>query len=398
MSIFRPVTAPQVIAAGIAVLLPVTIGPTVPTGTGAQAQAIAAYRGTTAAQPAGAGVAALLPVSQGVPAGVSASSQARAPWPYAQVAAALEASSQFGIAVAYVGPQRQVQPLAPAWTYSPAIQPSLFDGVPQAPTSQVLPAKTLVPAAVPWPHAATMLQAPEASQWGIDDADLIFDRLWPLDQRQPAPWPYAAASAYAAEPYGPAVLTQPAVYVPPVRPPGPQRAVPWPHNLAQATPPDTGALPPDLGTQIPPSPVLQWLEQPPYPHVATFLPRPTPLALYLPPTIYTWGPTINPVREPDWPYVATMLPQPTASEFGQVSTLPLGPRVATVGASPWPHASMALQAPSVATLPTPSAFVFASGPAQLAMSWAWPYQLAKALPGVAGALAPSLGTAIPFGS
>jgi hypothetical protein len=276
------------------------------------------------------------------------------PWPY----------------VSTMMPVDTVSPSAPVlYTFSPAINPMRGQE---------------------WPYVGAMLPAPTASQWSIADNDLIFDRLWPLMVEQ-QPWPHAAASF---TPSDVASLLAPVVpfFPTPVRQFAQQ---PWPHWLTQPFPQDTGALPPNLGMQIPPSPVLQWATQTPWPYASTLVPV-AETGQFTVPVLYTFAPAINPVRGPEWPYVATMVPEPTASEFGQAQAVIAPSAVPQFKQQAWAYLLAMQYAGPAATMPAIAPVLAAPLPQQGQSPW-WPHALVavgrvQALP---VPVSPGLGIAAP---
>src|SRR5438105_10285694 len=101
MSIFRPVTAPQAIKAGLALFLTGASGPDVPGNPpqAAQAQALAAYRGPTslAAQPARSSIVATLPAAAVQVAGSAVPVPLPQAWPYAASMPPAPTASQWSI-------------------------------------------------------------------------------------------------------------------------------------------------------------------------------------------------------------------------------------------------------------------------------------------------------------
>lgn len=350
MSIFRPPAAPQVIKHGIAALLPLTIGPTVPQGSTAVAQALAAYRpaaqptqqmrpvftqggaavagpptvGTsgvtqalaayrpaTTVQPAKPGPAVLLPVTIGptIPAGAPATQQV-------QVAAALRTAAM---------PQ-QLQPKS--------MPPAVASGTPSEGP------QFAAPRPIPWPYAQfTIPPTSTASAWGIPDVDLIFDRLYPLMVEQPAPTPIAALDA--AQPFGIAVLLSPAAAsVPPSQVLLPQERD-WPTAATKlpATPQAAllASIAYSIGPQAVPVPGAQ-----PWPYAAMQPARAVPLiaADFVLPSV-----TLMPQVQP-WPYASTLLPAPVSAFFGITAVYGGAVPVLMGRALPFPYAATMLPTPT----------------------------------------------------
>lgn len=251
MALYRPVTAPQVIVAGLALFLTGASGPDVPGNPPAdtQDQAIAAYRPSSylVAQPARPSIVAMLPA--------------------AEVVLAVPA---------------QVQPPQPAWPY--ALQQASAQN-----------------AGALAPNLGTQIPPSPVRQW-------LTQTSWPYTVSTPAEWtPILPPTALVL----PTVVAQ-------------IQQQPWPYSAAVQLPSEVNpALVPSLGVQIAPSPVLQWLVQPPWPYVATLTPKATN---YSPVAVYTWSPAVVPVRQPEWPYAAIRLGSPSASRWAQATAYTRSPQ------------------------------------------------------------------------
>ena len=339
-------------------------------------------------------------------------------WPYASSQLTSTFAAQFGQAAIYLGPLPLAQPSAPVWLYAATlIEASAL--APFVQTSAYLgPQNVAPPPPGAWPYAATMLPEPSTSQFSVTS---IYLCPVPVQTPVAGPWPFAALQARAAAPISqPIAQALPsAVFVPTTTAwnytlPQPVPALPivtaaatqitpqplaqiaqssWPYAALQGLVDGTPALIPNLGTQIPPQPVLQWLTQPAWPFVATLLPA-SNAAQAAPTVVYTFSPPINTVRVPEWPYAATMVPAPVASRFGQnaiqlapapafqpaqqawpylVTMQVFGPAamqvvqatsnvppstVLQVASVPWPHAATLRPATTILPAPAASAYVW----------------------------------------
>lgn len=358
--IFRPPSAPQQIVAGLAVFLTGASGPVVPpTQTSATAQALVAYRAPTAlaAQPT-KGSAVFAPVAATIPLVPTPAVPVRAPeWPYATAVWTASAEGSAASIVGQISAVQIVQMPARAAAFTERAYPyavitewmlnEVAGGIAAlAPAAaQLSPARTVTPNTDrAWPYAFNALpwQAqssnPFASQFSIADSDLVFDRLWPLLVAQRA-WPYT--------------LPQPELPVPIIAPPvqiqpPPVVTVPptvWPYWLAQAFAQDTGALPPILGTQIPPVPLAQFFTQTPWPYVGVQSTRANgPAAmLFVPPAAYLGPTAAQPAYFAQWsavPVWAAAANGPAA--LAPVAGMPPPSNRFQPFAQAWPYASAAL--------------------------------------------------------
>lgn len=244
--------------------------------------------------------------------------------------------------------------------------------------AQLSPARTVTPNTDrAWPYALNALpwQAqssnPFASQFSVADSDLVFDRLWPLLVAQRA-WPYTLPQP---------ILPVPIIATPVRLAPPPVVTVPptvWPYWLSQPFAQDIGALPPNLGAQIPPVPLAQFFTQTSWPYVGAQSTRANGPAtmLFVPPAAYL-GPTAVQLG-----YVAqwSAVPIWVAEANGPAAVL-FVPPAAYVGAAPaqqgysaqWSAVPVWAAGPNGPAAFTPlAATVFASSQIQPAVQ-AWPY-------------------------
>lgn len=261
------------------------------------------------------------------------------PWPYA-------AASEFTVIPTTIGitPPYALSPVLtpvrePEWPYAATIK------FPGPATTGITPPYALSPVLVPvrqpeWPYAATLLPAPTASEWAQPAPAYLGPP--PIAQPPAAAWPYASAVALEAQP----AATQPTVSQTPYQPLPQLAQQTWPYARMQPTVDlqDIGVL---IGPQAPPTPVLQWLNQPPWPWAATMLGAPTAsrwtVTLGIPPST-----VLVPVRQPEWPYVGTLLPEPTASQFnaGPPAYFGLSPTQQWLSYPPWPYVGSMLPQPT----------------------------------------------------
>lgn len=335
MSIFRPPASPQAIQVGLALFLTGASGPVVPAGDPAQSsqsQTVVAYRSAAslAAQPTRASIVAMLPAAAAVAQAQPALAPSQ-PWPHAAVtkAGATVAAALFGTAAAYL---------------------------------QATPA--LCVAQAMWPYAATMLDVPSASQWGIADSDLIFDRLQPALPQQAPAWPYPAtmATKVSASIFGvvSAYLRSPTISVMP--------AQVWPHASTQPAEPlpiITAAV------QVAFAPTLP-LPSGAWPYLLS-MPSQTASQWSIPPAALVFDrlqPAIVPAVR--WPYLSVF----------SVGTAPIAPAVAQVApaqvalpaATRWPYSYTMLGAQSASqwSIP-PAALIFDRLQPPIPQQAPWPY-------------------------
>lgn len=335
MALFRPVSAPQVIVAGLAVFLGAS-GPAAPIGRlaqSAEAQALAAYREPARVlQPRALGV---IPVAATAVLSAPPPAIIRQPdWPYASQ---LLLVGSAGALAPSIGTQiplaRPLVATPPAWPYL-AAQPTNWSPIAQ-PQALVLAAPVLLPASPPlWPYRFAQffgntnaalapsigVQTPPGpvqqcltlpawpyalanpQEWTpIADTAAAAAQIAPAAVAQVAPaplWPYCMAmvAAQALPPSYAQVLptavlqsgVQPWPYVLAI---GSAQLVPpvpsmvacvgsvqayvqpvWPYGLAQPLCINASVLAPFIGTQIVRSAVQQWVTQAPYPYASTLLP------------------------------------------------------------------------------------------------------------------------------
>jgi hypothetical protein len=252
------------------------------------------------------------------------------------------------------------------------------------------PAAYIPPAALPlpkppasWPYASVQASA-TASQFGIPDVDLIFDRLKP-DIVEQQPWVHSQVAAAAATPEI-AALIPAAAAVPPV-----STAIPvqrdWPYHefalpdTAGVAAPLFGATPVYLG-----GPPVRLPPPQPWPYASAVCIEFGPAAItFVAPLPPTFVPTLVPVEQ-FWPH-ALLQPRPT--QFIGITPVQIAPSpVPALPAPPWPYVSVMQGVGPAALLPAPT--VQLAGPAVMplqAPSWSYA-AVADLVLGPAATLAP----------
>jgi hypothetical protein len=344
----QPVSMPQSIKAGLALFLTGAQGPTVPVGgdvaTLAQEQALAAHRGPAniVAQPEPPSVtntALAVTIGPTVPMGSRSVGQALA---------------------AYRETSRLPQAPRPVITQGGA-----------APAAFMAPTTVPLPQAQTWPYASIQAAEATASQFGIPDADLIFDRLKP-DIVPAQPWVHGQVAAAAAAPEIAAVIPV-ATAVPPSAVSLPSSRD-WPYH--EFTLPDVassasvlfGTTPIYLG-----GPPVRLPPPQPWPYASAVAIEFGPAAItFVAPLPPTFSPVVLPMPQPPWPHA---LQQPRATQFlGITPIYSAPPPVVAYPVQPWPYAALVQpQAPNPPPAPVqpPAVVVVTMQPPA-----AWPHSSA----------------------